>query len=350
MGKKVRMGIFGSCTTREVFTTYYNDYKEHFNLVFSHERESFISLFDEPLCFDENQLKLYPDSKKNQFRSRNMINDLSKSFLEDLKRGIDFLIIDVYFEVLFGILKLDNGHIITNNKWDLPKTEFYKNLGDYDSFEIYYSPEEYFELWTKYCDKFFNHLAEFYPDVIIILNKIKLADRVFKEDYSYYINEDFRWMVNAYSPHINRLESYIEENYDVIVIEYDQFAFTSEKNRWSPYVVHFTPDYYKFIYLELCKIAGIDESHINSSYLEYAISKLELYDNSVKKVNSMIKSKDDEIFDLKNELIAKEKIIQSNNIELNDLREFKSNVLDSTSWKITEPLRNSKIFGKLQNK
>ena len=29
MGNKIRVGIFGSCATREVFTTYYNDYKNH---------------------------------------------------------------------------------------------------------------------------------------------------------------------------------------------------------------------------------------------------------------------------------------------------------------------------------
>ena len=49
MSEKIRVGILGSCVTREVFTTYYNDYKNHFDLIFSHERESFISLFQNPI-------------------------------------------------------------------------------------------------------------------------------------------------------------------------------------------------------------------------------------------------------------------------------------------------------------
>lgn len=351
MGNQIRIGIFGSCTTREVFTTFYNDYKNHFNLIFSHERESFISLFDKPIEFDYNELKLLPDTKKNQFRFNNMINDLTKSFFDDLKKGIDYLIIDVYFEVLYGILILEDGTFITNNKWDLPKTEFYKNLSNFRQCDIYKHPDEYFELWVRACKKFFDYLKEFYPNVKIILNKIKLADKVFKEDYSFYINEDFKWMVDAYSPFINKLENHIEENYDVIPIEYDDDVFTSELNRWSPYVVHFTEDYYKFVYFELCKIVKVDESHLKSVHLEYVLAKLDIYKNMIQKEKDMLLNRDEEIADLKSLIDKNDQIIKANTIEIKELKKFKHEVLSSSSWKITKPLRNSKkIFSNFEDK
>lgn len=35
---------------------------------------------------------------------------------------------DVIYELIFGILILDDGNIITNNYWDLPKTKFYETI------------------------------------------------------------------------------------------------------------------------------------------------------------------------------------------------------------------------------
>lgn len=351
MADKVRVGIFGSCATREVFTTFYNDYKNHFNLIFTHERESFISLFDKPMDFNPDELRLLPDTKKNQFRYKNMVNDLSKSFFKDMEKGIDYLIIDVYFEVLYGVLILEDGTIITNNKWDLPKTNFYDKLNNFRICELNKDSEEYFELWVLACKKFFNYLKKSYPNVKIILNKIKLAKNVFREDYSFYIDKDFEWMVENYSPLISRLEDYIEKNYDVISIEYCGEAFTSETNRWSPYVVHLTEDYYKYVYFELCKIVHLDKNYLNSVYLEYILAKLNIYENMVQKEKDMLLEKDEEISNLKFSINEKDQIIKSNDIEIDELKKFKESVLDSSSWKITKPLRNSKkIFRKFEDK
>ena len=347
MGNKIRIGIFGSCSTREVFTTYYNDYKNHFELIFSHERESVISLFQNPIDLDFNELKLLPDSKKNQFRTNNMINDLSKSFFNDLKKGIDYLIIDVYFEALFGILILEDGNIITNNKWDLPKTEFYSKLNNFKIFTMSDDSKKYFDLWKKYCDNFFKLLNDSYPDVKIILNKIKLADKVFKEDYSFYVNPQFRDMVNTLSPFIDMFEKYIEKNYDVITIDYDGLLYTSELNRWSPYVVHLMPDYYKYVYFMLCKITGVEKSHLLSANLQYALEKLDICEKITDNSVDIIENQNDLILNLEESLKEKDKIITRNNVELKNLRTFKNDVLNSSSWKITKPLRNSKhIFQK----
>ena len=342
MKDKLRIGIFGSCISRDVFTTYYNDYKQHFQLVFSHERESLISLFQNPMSFDEEDIKISPPSKKNLFRIKNIFNDFSKSFFEDLNKGIDYLIIDIYFEVLFGILILDDGSIITNNKWDLPKTHLYKHLNIINKFEVYENPNKYFELWVLYCDKLFDFLKESYPNVKVILNKIRLADNVLKEDYSSYVNIDFKWIVDTYYPFIQKFEKHIEENYEVISIEYNGRVYTSENSRWNPYVIHLTEEYYKYVYYSICKNVGVDELHLLNSKLSYVASKLNYCDKTITNSDNIINSMQDEIYLLNKDIIEKNQIIKSYQMELDDLNKFKEEILNSSSWKVTKPLRNIK--------
>lgn len=275
MDRKVRIGVLGSCSTRNVFTTQYNDYKQHFELIFSYERISLISIFQNPVKFKKEDIVILPDDATNRFRTRNIEKDFKKSFLSDLKKGIDVLILDFYFEALFGILMFDDN-IITNNIWDLPSTDFYKNLENTKICTMYENPEKYFKLWVNACDKLFIHLNNYYPDVKIILNRICLVDKVLRDDYSFYLNTDFRWMINTYGPLIKMMEDYIIENFQVEVIESNVENFSSENNRWRPYVVHHTDDYYKYLYWDICKLVGVDEFHVQSSKLAYIDNRLNL--------------------------------------------------------------------------
>lgn len=276
------MGILGSCATRDVFTTYHNDYKNHFSLVFSHERISLISLFQEPLKFDMEDIKIFPENPTNKFRTNKIRQDFEKSFFNDLDKGIDYLVIDFYFEALFGTLIIDDDLIITNNVWDLPSTAFYENLNKKENFSMYDNGEKYFESWQKSCDKLFNHLKSHHPDVKVILNRIRLTDIVLRDDYSSYINDGFHWIVKTYPPFIKKFEDYVIDKYDVDIIESGDPVFTSEASRWRPYVIHFTDEYYRGLYYELCKLVGVDESHLLKSQLNYLTAKSELYENIIK--------------------------------------------------------------------
>lgn len=278
MENKIKIGVLGSCSTRNVFTTYYNDYKNHFELIFSYERISLISLFHEPITFDNDDLKISPNNPTNRFRTRNLEKDFSRSFLGDLEKEIDYLIIDFYFEALFGVLIFDKG-IITNNIWDLPDTKFNDELNNSYIFTMYENEEKYFEMWKKSCDKLFNYINDLYPNITIILNRMCLVDKVLREDYSCYINTDFSWMVKTYGPFIKRFEDYIIKNFDVEIVECSEENFSSEFSRWNPYVVHHTDDYYKFVYWKICEIVGVDESHLSSSRLSYLSERSLLCNN-----------------------------------------------------------------------
>lgn len=59
-------------------------------------------------------------------------------------------------------------------------------------------------------------------------------------------------------------------------------VFTTEMNRWKPYVIHFTEDYYKYVYFKICQIVNVDEFHLLSSKLNYVSPRLNLYENIFK--------------------------------------------------------------------
>ena len=86
--------------------------------------------------------------------------DLSKCWLSEIANNPpDYIIMDVIYELIFGILILDDGNIITNNYWDLPKTKFYETIKDKSTaLTIIEDSKTYFKLYEESIDLFFNFL------------------------------------------------------------------------------------------------------------------------------------------------------------------------------------------------
>lgn len=281
MGNKIRIGILGSCATRDIFTTNNNQYyKKYFDLIFSHERESLISLFQKPIKIEDDDLKILPENGQNKFRSKNLKNDFAKTFFNDFEKGIDYLILDMFFESLFGILIFEDN-LITNNTWDLPLTPFYNSISNKETFNMNENSEGYFNIWTLACDKLFEFL-EGYPNVHVILNKVNLTYNEINDDFSYHINKDLKQIADNYSRYIKRFEDYIEENYDVLILKNNDIPFTGINSVWNPYVVHYSADHYKKIFLELCEICKINKDDLTIFENEYLKSRVGLYDKIIK--------------------------------------------------------------------
>ena len=281
MENRIKIGIIGSCATRDIFTTNYNkNYKKYFDIIFSYERISLISLFEEPIKIDEEDLKILPENNQNRFRTKNLKKDFAKSFFNDFKKGIDYLILDMFFESLFGILIFEDK-VITNNTWDLPSLPFYNSISNKETLNITENSEIYFGLWTLACDELFEFLEE-YPNVKIILNKVDLTYNEINEDFSYNVNKDLKKIATHYSKYIKQFERYIEENYDVLILKNNDIQFTGINSVWDPYVVHYSKDNYKKKFLELCKICNINKYDITIFENEYLKSRVDLYEKIIK--------------------------------------------------------------------
>ena len=76
---KINIGIVGSSITRDIFCSVFNNYKELFDVSFSLERISLISLMDNRsgVEFNEEDIQIYPLNKENKLRSELLRQDLS---------------------------------------------------------------------------------------------------------------------------------------------------------------------------------------------------------------------------------------------------------------------------------
>lgn len=127
----VRVAILGSCISRDVFNTQFNSgYKDMWHCDLMQNQSSLISIMSPELPIPEDQFGDHmSDYQKGQVRS-----DTSKAFLEQLRQlRPDYLILDFFGDVHFGVLEAAPGQYVTNNRWMLHQTQWYaarKAAGD----------------------------------------------------------------------------------------------------------------------------------------------------------------------------------------------------------------------------
>lgn len=218
-----------------------------------------ISIMQDKFHVDEDLIKVYPLTKENNRKTEILLYEFNKTFFKELlENDIDYLIFDNYLEIIMGVLYVNN-EIMTNNTWDLSYTEFYKNLDDKFEFSICNFPEEYFFIWTKYCDIFFKFLKLYCPNVRVVLNKGRVVYKVLKKDGSVYIDEEFKRKAEKLNPILDKLDNYIEANFDVDVFEFDfEHTFADENHMWSLSPVHYTTTFHKSLIYRLADIANKD--------------------------------------------------------------------------------------------
>ena len=264
---KTKIAIYGSCISRDLFNSHFvPDYKEFFEVAADVQRTTMISLMQNPLEIDKNLIDILPHNTKNNVSKKFIDEDLNKIFLKNLiEKDIDYLIIDNYFEFLFGILYFDNN-IITNNFWDLPKTQFYKIMPDKFSLKIYENFEEYFCIWSRYCDLFFQFLTLYCPDISVILIQARENNQVMKSDGTSYIYSDFTKTMSKANPLLEKLDSYIINNFNVSVLKFDyDNTYCDENHIWGFAPMHFCKNYHNYLFNKLRNIISEDKLMNKSS-------------------------------------------------------------------------------------
>lgn len=84
---KTKIAVIGCCATRDVFRSYYNNYKADYELEIDLLRTSMFSILQKPIKLKKDDLTFVPqnknDYKKEEFHKRNiffMKDDLIKHF------------------------------------------------------------------------------------------------------------------------------------------------------------------------------------------------------------------------------------------------------------------------------
>ena len=338
---KIKIGIWGSCTTRDIFRSIFNNYKEYFEIVSSLERISLVSLMGNSIEFNDEDIQIYPLDKKNMFDSKILRIDLSKDYLKTMGKDIDYLIIDEVSEVYFGLIKINNTYI-TNNFWSYPKTKFYEKISKNDRLSLNNNFIEYYDLWTKNCDKFFEYFRENFPNVKIILNKAKASSRVLKSDGSYYVDEEFQKVADFYNPLVEILENYIETNHDVLVIDCTNDIYVNENHIWGKLPFHLYDNFYNNAFEEILR--AINNNQVNNKQLNGTNSSKHIDSNL--KLNQESHSKLNEYLEIKKYLFE-EASVDTNFIDVSRLKDYfkyiSNNNIDNTNLNLQEDSFNELI-------
>lgn len=246
---KSKIAIFGSCVSMDSFRSAHNpNYKDNFDLSVIQLRSSLISVMHEPIEFTEDEIKILPETPRHRFSTNVLRDDLEKSFFKKLNGDVKYIVLDLYFDLLFGVLYTNRG-VITNNIWDYTSTDFYKSLNDAKEYSFSTdNPYEYYVLWTKYCDRFFKYIEDNYPNTKVILNKVKIVDKVKNKNGEYYIEPLFTKRVKKYNPLLDLIQGYIITNYDIILVDLTNEVVSDENHIWGKSLVHYNIEFYQKFY------------------------------------------------------------------------------------------------------
>ncbi len=243
--ERKNIAIYGSCISKDPFTTLFNkNYKEHYNCIINDQKHSFISTMQEKEDFNESDLLILPDDASHRFLTKCIKEDLDKSFIDGmLNNSIDYLVLDVNFEVYKGVISFDEDKFLTNIT-GFEETEYFSKLNNVNYINIIENPEKYFEIWKYYCNEFFNFLKTYCPDTKVVLAEVRALDRVQRDDMSIYVEPNFTKIAKISNIYFKKLEDYIKNNFDVYVISFDKDTVLKESHNWGKFFVHYDDDYY----------------------------------------------------------------------------------------------------------
>lgn len=268
--------IFGSCTCRDIFNSTINkNYKDYFHINDSGIRMSFISIMQNPVNYSKDSLKIYPDIEMNNFFSLWIEQDLNKSFLKNLKRTkSEYLLIDTYYDVNFGVIDIGDENYITNNI-KIDQTDFYKNLDFKRTLTIQSDTEDYLRLWEQNCESFFNFLEVNCKNLKIILNPTRHVSKLLKEDCSIITIDSYKEDCNKYNKYRDLLDSYIAKNFDVDVVYFNENTLSDENHLWGASSLHYEESYFREITQQLRDIIKRDNilENLTDSFLIQKLKK-----------------------------------------------------------------------------
>lgn len=284
--------VFGSCTCRDVFYSEINEnYKDFFEIGPTGIRLSFISIMQEPIEYEEKDIEIFPKTSKNINFTSWIKKDFDKTFLEDLKNeNFEYLLMDTYYDTNFGIVDIGNNRYVTNNI-RLDETVFYENLEYKNVLTIYDNTEEYFEIWKKHCNMFFEFLKENCPNTKVILNPSRHVYRKLTKDWEIIESDLFKLECEKFNKYRDLLDEYIIKNFDVDVLYFDESTLARENHFWGCSSLHYTPLYFEEINNQLNMIIARDKSVKN---FEDEISNAELRKEKREKLLAIIEKRKEE--------------------------------------------------------
>jgi hypothetical protein len=250
------VAVCGSCTSRDNFASRFNpDYGSWFSVAADVFQTSIISLMSEPLAAPA------PAGEEETYQERITREDVTRVFLEKLAAAQpDYLVLDFFADIHFGVVRQPDGRYLTNNRWMLWPTAYYAGLKereDLTAIRIFTDPDAYLALWTEALDRFAAFIAEHCPSTRVIVHRGLNTDEVVLPGSARTVGvREYRKAAALNVPRANelwaRLDDYAIDTYGWDLIDLRAEGYTSyAEHPWKPFYVHYTPDYNRRFLAEL---------------------------------------------------------------------------------------------------
>lgn len=243
------VAVCGSCTSRDNFSSRFNpDYGRWFSVVADVFQTSMISLMSEPLEAP------VPAGSQETYQERITREDVTRAFLPTLAAARpDYLVLDFFADIHFGVTRLADGRYLTNNRWMLWPTDYHARLKETEELpatRIFADPDAYLELWTEAMGRFAAFVAEHCPETKVIVHRGLNTDEVVLDGQRRPVRvREARKAVALNVPRANalwaRLDDHAIDTFGWTSLDLREEGYTSYAGHpWKPFYVHYTPDYY----------------------------------------------------------------------------------------------------------
>jgi Family of unknown function (DUF6270) len=243
-----KIAVLGSCVSRDGFNSkFISDYKNFYSCVIHQNQMSMISLASEPIEFDEGLI-----DNLSPFDTKHFRTELDKSFFKEMKKHQpDYLIVDFYGDLFYGVQRIGNSYI-TNKKWLFKKTNLYPKLDTREEFQVFFEEKErYLKMWKAGVKKLFAFLEKNVPNCKVIVNKARFVDEYLDEEsgklFSISGSGKHKYInVPVYNKWWNALDNHVIKNYDVRVLDYgNKHYYSVEDHPWGRFYLHYNNSFYQ---------------------------------------------------------------------------------------------------------
>ncbi|NQW88830.1 hypothetical protein HQQ88_00760 [Curtobacterium sp. VKM Ac-2861] len=167
---RIKVGIIGSCVTREAFITRNNpQYKDVYDLGPLAWQTGLVSFLSKPVAGDVAE-SIEPGAKVNEHGARTMARDIAKTDRADLEAfAPDYLLFDLYSDVRYGLARIGDA-TITNNPNSFRKTDYFAAGEGFTTLHMANASAEYVPLVEAAVDDLVEWQRRTLPQTTLVLN------------------------------------------------------------------------------------------------------------------------------------------------------------------------------------
>jgi glycosyltransferase involved in cell wall biosynthesis len=257
------VAVMGSCITRDNFNSRFNPgYRDGFVCPLHQNQTSVVSLMSAPVAASWSPVKEMSD-----YDRWNIDTELDKSFLGGLiALQPDVLILDFFADVHFGLVQLDTGEYLTDNRWKLQHTDLYQGwqrAGRLRRLTLLDDTETYLPLWRAALGRFLDFVREQLPQTRIVLHRGRNTNTLAVPGGEPLVLNRARPMADLPVEEANRLWAALDDHaaalVDGVIDLTDRDYPSFDEHPWGPFYVHYAMDYYPRFLAALEVVAGSDE-------------------------------------------------------------------------------------------